>query len=193
MKHINTQKEQVAHRFEIPVMDVLKHFPIYGDKQTMFDLLEQYETFRKTIDMPGDIVVVGRNIAVPLLNAANFSEAQTIGDRTRLIFAFEEFEKTDEFEDEKEYLSLRDKAMALYDMDRFVGWKARIKLEKGSLPGLLEDFVKKHIGLRANLILICNLSLKESDRVETILSNHRIKNGVCLNVHCETSGTPEFA
>jgi len=174
--------QKIIDTFDVSKMDVLKNFPIFCDRKNIFSLIAHYECFRDVIEMPGDIVVIGYNSAPVLLNVVNFTEAQTIGDRTRLVVAFDCFKPTESFTTKDEYTSLRDTAVNFYNEDRFVGWKDRIQMNEGEPVEQLTAFVKVHIGLKASLVYCVGLNNSEYDAVRGIFENgHLMIGGQIVN------------
>lgn len=154
-------------------LNILRNFPLYGDKDTLMNLLKEYELFKETIEKPGDIVILGNNIAMPLITFANFTEVQTVGDRTRLVYGFDNFIKDNIYKMEEEYIGTLHKNISIYNQDRFVGWKDRIKYynEKNSF----ENFLKNNIGIKISL-LYCKGLENNKEQIKNLVKPYMLKN-----------------
>lgn len=105
--------------------------------------------FRRTLDLPGDIVEFGVYRGASLMTWANLLEIRNMGDRQKQVFGFDNFSGFTEIapEDGKEdprvgkVMSgfnsdpfediLRD-AIAIFDQDRFIPHKPRIVWSKAT-------------------------------------------------------------
>lgn len=160
-------------------LDVLRNFGLYGKKKTLFNLLDEYELFKETIEKPGDIIILGENIAMPLITFANFSEVQTIGDRTRLVYGFDKFKKNENYNNEDEYLKELQNNINIYDQDRFVGWKDRIIYD--NTENSFENFLKNNIGIKISL-LYCKDIKEDEEKIRDIAKTFMLKNGKIIFV-----------
>jgi hypothetical protein len=100
---------------------------------------------------------------------ANLLEAYGVGDRTKVVFGFDNWAGFTGFSPEdgatraaahkavggfnpapfkKELLD----AIALFDQDRFVPWKARVKLIDGQIEQTVPHFLKENPGVRFSLV-----------------------------------------
>lgn len=160
--------EHIA-KYEISHLDVLKHFPVLARRQWLKRFLAHIELFRLTLDVPGDIAELGVFRGLGLLTWANLLEAYCIGDRTKVVYGFDnwkgftEFSEQDGADDinahktvggfnpEFYYEELND-AIAIFDQDRFIPWKKRIKLVKGQIEDSVPSYLEDNPGLRFSLI-----------------------------------------
>ncbi len=160
-------------------LEILRNFPLYGEKDTLVNLLKEYELFKKTIEKPGDIVIIGNNIAIPLITFANFTEVQTIGDRTRLIYGFDNFVKNDIYKKEEDYIKMVSNNIFMYNQDRFVGWKDRVKYY--SQENSFEYFLKKNLGIKISL-LNCKDMKNNRKEIEELVNPCMIKKSEIIYV-----------
>ena len=154
-------------------LNILRNFPLYGKKETLFNLLSMYELYKDTIERPGDIVIIGNNIASSLITFANFSESQTIGDRTRLVYGFDSYKQNEEFNSENEYYNILDTSINIYNKDRFVGWKDRIIYNNANITKF-KSFIDDNIGLKISLLYCIDLE-DDKKKIEEMVSPYLIK------------------
>ena len=150
-------------------LEALKLFPVYARRQWLKRFLAHHELFKLTRDVPGDIVELGVFKGAGLFTWANLLEAYSIGDRTKVVFGFDNwkgftgFDKEDGdesatahkviggFDPGDHHLSLL-KAIDIFDRDRFIGHKPRIKLIDGQIEETVPIFVQNNPGIRISLI-----------------------------------------
>lgn len=154
-------------------LDVLRNFPLYGERETLFELLNKYELFKETIEKPGDIVVIGKNIASTLITFANFSEVQTVGDRTRLVYGFDSFKEDRQFNDKEKYFKTLQTSIDIYNQDRFIGWKDRIIYKNNDIEGF-KNFLEDNIGLKISLLYCVDMEEKK-DEILSFVKPHILK------------------
>ena len=167
----NVEEALAEHmeRYNINPSDAVKHFPVLIRRQMLKRFLAHTELFKNTLNVPGDIVELGVFRGLGLMTWANLLEAWCIGDRTKIVFGFENWEGFTEFspEDgsEEEHAhkviggfnpsiyaqELRD-AIAIFDQDRFIPQKARIKLIDGNIEKTVPQFVEDNPGVRLSLV-----------------------------------------
>lgn len=92
-----------------------------------------------------------------------------MGDRQKQVFGFDNFEGFKDFDENdgktseetqksvggfnpSQYEEALEDAISIYDKDRFIPYKARIKLVKGDIEKTVPDFVENMLGLRISLI-----------------------------------------
>ena len=156
-------------KFNINSLDVLKLFPVLARRQWLKRFLAHVELFQKTLDVPGDIAELGVFRGLGLMTWANLLETYCVGDRTKTVYGFDnwagftQFESQDSspnnnagktlggFNPEPFRHELLD-AIALFDNDRFVPWKPRVKLVDGHIEITAGEFVLKNPGVRFSLI-----------------------------------------
>lgn len=167
----------IAHcsKFGIGPLDAVKLFPVLARRQWLKRFLAHSEMFRQTLDVPGDIAEIGVFRGAGLLTWANLLEAYCVGDRTKIVFGFDNWSgfSSLETQDGREveelqkqpggfspaaYLEELDSAINIFDHDRFIPWKARIRLVKGDVEETIPRFTSENPGVRFSLIhLDCDL------------------------------------
>jgi hypothetical protein len=166
---VESSIEEHIRKYEIDALDVLKLFPVLARRQWLKRFLAHVELFQKTLDVPGDIAELGVFRGLGLMTWANLLEAYCIGDRTKTVYGFDNwkgFVKFDQqdgvssntanktlggFNPESFHQELLD-AIAIYDSDRFIPWKSRVKLIDGQIEQTVFDFVDQNPGVRFSLI-----------------------------------------
>lgn len=156
-------------KFGISKQEICRNFMIYTRRIFLKRFMAHYEFFRMIIDLPGDIVELGVYRGASLMTFANFLEIRNMGDRQKQVFGFDNFagftgfdEKDGKADDdvEKELDGfdggafeeiLRD-AISIFDKDRFIPYKPRIKLIKGNCEDTVPRFIKDNPGLRISLL-----------------------------------------
>jgi len=156
-------------RFQVQPLDGVKNFPIYVRRTTLKRFLAHYEMFRKVVDLPGDIVELGVFRGSSLMTWANLLEIRNMGDRQKQVFGFDNFggfrelhakdgredrrvDKVDGGFDGSAYEKALEDAIRVFDSDRFIPHKPRVKLIKGDIEKTVPQFVRDTPGLRICLI-----------------------------------------
>ena len=156
-------------RFGISALEVSKNFQIYARRTLLKRFLAHYELFRLTIDLPGDIVELGVYRGASLMSWANFLEIHNMGDRQKQVFGFDNFRGFTSFDpkDGKEdkrvgktmsgfdasvFEPVIEDAIGIFDSDRFIPHKPRVKLIKGDVEKTVPAFVTDNPGLRISLL-----------------------------------------
>ncbi len=153
----------------IEPLEAVKLFPVLARRQWLKRFLAHHELFLKTLDVPGDIAELGVFRGLGLMTWANFLEAYCIGDRTKVVYGFDNwsgFEGLTEEDGEEDpeaqkvvggfspadcYEELLS-SIEIFDQDRFVPQKPRIKLVKGNIEETAPSFVEENPGVRFSLI-----------------------------------------
>jgi hypothetical protein len=153
----------------IDPLDVLKLFPVLARRQWLKRFLAHAEIMKMTIDVPGDICELGVFRGLGLMTWANLLETYCVGDRTKIVWGFDnwkgftEFDKKDGalqsssnkvlggFNPEPYFKELTD-AINIFDSDRFIPWKNRVKLINGQIEDEIPKFVSDNPGIRFSLI-----------------------------------------
>ena len=161
--------EQLCEKFGIGPLDAIKQFPVLARRQWLKRFLAHTELFKLTLEVPGDIAELGVFRGLGLMTWANLLETYCIGDRTKIVYGFDNWKGFTELSDEdhtkleelqkeeggfspgRYFEELRD-AIVLFDSDRFVPWKGRIKLVEGDIETTIPNFVKENPGVRFSLI-----------------------------------------
>lgn len=166
---IESNIEAHIQKYDIGSLDVLKLFPVLARRQWLKRFLAHVELFQRTLDVPGDIAELGVFRGLGLMTWANLLEAHCIGDRTKTVYGFDNwkgftgFESQDGAPNEKAHKTLGGfnpepfyrelvDAIAIFDSDRFVPWKARVKLIDGQIETSVGKFVEENPGVRFSLI-----------------------------------------
>jgi Macrocin-O-methyltransferase (TylF) len=155
--------------FGINPTDAVKLFPVLARRQNLKRFLAHTELFQRTLGVPGDIAELGVYRGLGLMTWANLLEAFCIGDRTKTVFGFDNWAGFTHFAPEdgaekeqagksvggfnpadfkRELLS----AIDIYDSDRFVPWKPRIKLIDGDIAQTVPAFLDENPGVRLSLV-----------------------------------------
>jgi hypothetical protein len=161
--------------FNISRREVCRNFQIYTRRIFLKRFLAHYEFFRRTIDLPGDIVELGVYRGVTLMAWANFLEIRNMGDRAKQVIGFDNWKgfTTLDPKDGKEDLRvnkvvggydaacfkdmLKD-AITIFDRDRFIPHKPRIILVDGHIEESVPRYLDENPGLRISLMHVdCDL------------------------------------
>ncbi len=150
-------------------LDAVKLFPVLSRRQLLKRFLAHVELFRMSLEVPGDVAELGVFRGFDLMTWANLLEAYAIGNRTKIVYGFDnwhgftELAPEDGGEDERmqrtaggyspagHYEELRE-AIAIFDSDRFIPQKARIRLIEGDIEKTVPDFVAENPGVRFSLV-----------------------------------------
>lgn len=156
-------------KFNISKEEISRNFQIYTRRIFLKKFLAHYELFRNVVDLPGDIVELGVYRGTTLMNWANFLEIRNMGDRQKQVFGFDNFSGFNEM-DEKDGVSISsvdkdtggfnsgvfedilEDALGIFDKDRFIPYKPRVKLVKGDIEESVPQFVINNPGLRICLL-----------------------------------------
>jgi hypothetical protein len=158
-----------CEEFGITPLDAVKHFTVLTRRQALKRFLAHVELFRMTIDVPGDVAELGVFRGLGLFTWANLLEAYCIGDRTKEVFGFDNWTGFSGFspEDGKaddnsgkvvggfnpgRYFEELKAAIAIFDSDRFIPFKPRIKLVEGNIEDTVPQFVKDNPGVRFSFV-----------------------------------------
>src|SRR5262245_14889605 len=79
-------------RFDISRREICRNFQVYTRRVFLKRFLAHYELFRRTIDLPGDIVELGVYRGASFLNWANFLEIRNMGDRAKQVIGFDNWQ-----------------------------------------------------------------------------------------------------
>jgi len=156
-------------KYSVSALDAVKHFPVLARRQWLKRFLAHVELFKLTLDVPGDICELGVFRGLGLLTWANLLEAYCIGDRTKTVYGFDNWKGFTRFSPEdgaqlpaahkvsggfnpERYRRELEEAIGIFDKDRFVPWKPRIKLVDGEIESSVPRFVQEHPGVRFSLL-----------------------------------------
>lgn len=161
--------DQHFEKYSITKQEICRNFQIYTRRIHLKKLLAHYEFFAKTIDLPGDIVELGVYRGATLMSWANFLEIRNMGDRQKQVFGFDNFTGFTELNgrdgssergvnkipggfDSSVFEEILEDAISIYDRDRFIPYKPRVKLIKGNIEETVPRFVQDNPGLRISLL-----------------------------------------
>lgn len=166
---VETMYEQHMEKFDISPLDAVKHFTVLSRRQMLKRFLAHIELFQKTLDVPGDIAELGVFRGMGLFTWANLLESYCIGDRTKVVFGFDNWKGFTAFDDEdgaekesagkvvggfnpEKYYEELQSAIDIFDADRFIPWKARIELIDGQIEETVPAFLAEKPGVRFSLV-----------------------------------------
>ncbi len=158
-----------CQKFKISPLDAVILFPVLIRRQMLKRFLAHTELFKQTLEVPGDIAEFGVFRGLSLMTWANLLECYCIGDRTKTVYGFDNWEGFKGIEKEdgaevdsvqkykggfspKKYYEELENAINIYDADRFIPWKPRVKLIVGDIEETAPKFIKDNPGVRFSLI-----------------------------------------
>jgi len=161
--------EKHIRDYEIQPLDVLKLFPVLARRQWLKRFLAHTELFKMTLDVPGDIAELGVFRGLGFMTWANLLEAYSVGDRTKVVWGFDNWKGFVELSSEdgaeaeavekvlggfnpQPYLAELSNAISIFDKDRFIPWKSRVKLVNGQIEDTIPRFLEENPGVRFSLI-----------------------------------------
>ena len=168
----NSIEELLLKHFEnynVSHTEICNNFPIYARRIFLKRFLAHYEFFQKVVDLPGDIVELGVYRGTSLMSWANFLEIRNMGDRQKQVFGFDNFEGFTSMHEKDgkvdasvgktlsgfnggAFAVMLEDAISIYDQDRFIPYKPRVKLIKGDIETTVPKFVEDNPGLRICLL-----------------------------------------
>lgn len=215
-KIVEQDLQRIFKEKNIHPLESCKLFPVFARRQWLKRFLAHNELFKKTLDIPGDIIELGVFKGSGLMTWANLLEIYAIGDRTKKVYGFDNWKGFNKLnkKDGSNNLDLQKKqggfsasyffdtlqlAIKIFDGDRFIPWKKRIELIHGNIEKTVPSFVKQNPGLRISLIHFdCDMYAPTKTALEKLwplLS----KGGLCIfdeySIHDwpgETAAVDEF-
>jgi hypothetical protein len=165
-------EKQLADHFtrnDLSAVEAVRNFPVYARRIFLKKFLAHYEFFRMVADLPGDIIELGVYRGVSLMTWANFLEIRNMGDRQKQVFGFDNFSGFLDIEPKDGKLDpnvgkipggfkstpfkdLLTEVISIFDQDRFIPYKPRIKLVEGNIEETVPKFVEDNPGLRISLL-----------------------------------------
>ncbi|MBF0368827.1 MAG: class I SAM-dependent methyltransferase [Magnetococcales bacterium] len=156
-------------KHQITPMEAAQHFPVLGRRQWLKRFLAHTDLFKETLEVPGDIAELGVFRGLGLMTWANLLEAYAIGDRTKTVYGFDNWQGFTHFSPEDgdtekdankvvggfspaQYLQELREAIDIFDDDRFIPWKPRVKLVDGQIEQSVPKFLDENPGVRFSLI-----------------------------------------
>lgn len=164
-----------CRRFGIDALTAVKNFAVLARRQALKRFLAHVDLFKMTLDVPGDIAEFGVFRGLGLLTWANLLESYSIGDRTKVVWGFDNWTGFTQLSPQDagpaaaagkvvggfDSSSFREEvlsAVAIFDSDRFIPDKPRIKLVDGDIEATVARFAQDNPGVRFSLVhLDCDL------------------------------------
>ena len=183
---VEDKLEEHCYKYEIGPLDAVKLFPVIARRQWLKRFMAHSDLFKITLEVPGDIAELGVFRGLGLFTWANLLEVFCIGDRTKVVWGFDNWKgfteltpedgmevdsvqkKANGFSPEKYYNELLN-AISIFDSDRFIPWKSRIKLVKGNIEETIYKFADENPGVRFSLIHFdCDLYIPTKRALEVL-------------------------
>jgi hypothetical protein len=164
-----------CEKYGIDPLTAVKNFAVLARRQALKRFLAHVELFKMTLDVPGDIAEFGVFRGLGLFTWANLLESYCIGDRTKVVYGFDNWRGFTALSEQdagplvdagktaggfnpaafqQEVLD----AVAIFDSDRFIPSKPRIKLIDGDIEQTVVRFARENPGVRFSLVhLDCDL------------------------------------
>jgi hypothetical protein len=156
-------------RFGVDPLNAIKLFPVLARRQWLKRFLAHSDLFRLTLEVPGDLAELGVFRGLGLMTWANLLEAYCIGDRTKVVYGFDnwrgftslsaqdggeavEVNKVVGGYDPAHFRQELESALSIYDGDRFIPWKDRVTLVDGNIEHSVPKFVEENPGVRFSLV-----------------------------------------
>jgi hypothetical protein len=166
---IEDQLEAHCRHYGIGPLDAVKLFPVLARRQWLKRFLAHVELFKTTLEVPGDIAELGVFRGLGLMTWANLLECYAVGDRTKTVYGFDNWtgfagltpEDGAEVQAVQKqaggfspgaYFEELQEAIAVFDADRFIPWKPRVKLVVGDIQESAAKFVAENPGVRFSLV-----------------------------------------
>jgi hypothetical protein len=164
---IEDQLARHCEKYGISPLDAVKHFPVLARRQLLKRFLAHVELFKMTLDVPGDIAELGVFRGLGLMTWANLLESYCIGDRTKTVYGFDNWEGFKEITPQdgpaadhkvpggfspQQFFDELQNAVRIFDEDRFIPWKPRVKLVPGDIEVSVAKFVAEQPGVRFSLV-----------------------------------------
>jgi len=168
---LDTESRLVQHLSShgIPPLEAVKLFPVLARRQWLKRFLAHVEMFKATLDVPGDIAELGVFRGLGLMTWANLLEAYAIGDRTKVVYGFDNWKGFTGFSpedgatnahagktvggfDPSGFRTELEEAISIFDGDRFIGSKPRVALVDGPIEESVPRFLDENPGVRFSLV-----------------------------------------
>lgn len=158
-----------CERFAISPLEAVKSYAALARRQWLKRLLAHAVLFRRTIEVPGDVVELGVFRGAGLFTWANLLETWSVANRTKTVWGFENWtgfggfspedgpavEAAHKVEGGFSPAAYRDEllsAIEIFDSDRFIPQKPRIRLVDGDIEETVPRFVRDNPGVRLSLV-----------------------------------------
>jgi hypothetical protein len=148
----------------------LRSFALYTPRQVVSDFLARYELFSKIVDVPGSVVECGVFNGQGLLSFGLFSSILEPNNLNRLVYGIDTFEGFPEISvADRRGASDRMKkggyaakgswdrineAVSLFDKNRFIGHVPKVKLVRGDVTRILDQFLRDNPHLLISLLYL---------------------------------------
>ena len=156
-------------RFGVDPLNAVKLFPVLARRQWLKRFLAHSDLFRLTLEVPGDLAELGVFRGLGLMTWANLLEAYCIGDRTKVVYGFDnwqgftslsaqdggeaaEVNKVVGGYDPAHFRQELESALGIFDGDRFIPWKDRVTLVDGNIEHRVPQFIEENPGVRFSLV-----------------------------------------
>lgn len=166
---IESQLESHIVDHKIEPLDVLKLFPVLARRQWLKRFLAHVELFKMTLEVPGDVAELGVYRGLGLMTWANLLETYCLGDRTKIVYGFDNWAGFKNFDLEDHTVNIDSgkveggfnpesfhsellNAISVFDDDRFIPYKPRIKLIDGQIENSSIEFAVNNPGVRFSLV-----------------------------------------
>lgn len=166
---VEDQLEEHCKAFDIGPLEAVKLFPVLARRQWLKRFCAHTQLFMKTLEVPGDVAELGVFRGLGLMTWANLLEAYCVGDRTKTVYGFDNWTGFTELtpEDGAEVDSVEKRAggfspapykdeleaaIKIFDQDRFIPWKPRVKLVEGDIEATVPAFCEENPGVRFSLV-----------------------------------------
>ena len=166
---IENRIKEHCSKFDISPLDAVKLFPVLARRQWLKRFLAHYQLFLRTTEVPGDIAELGVFRGLGLMTWANFLESHCVGDRTKVVYGFDNWKGFTTINEEdgqdhdqthkvvggfspSEWFDELMNAISIFDSDRFIPWKERIQLIQGDIEHSVDEFLDREPGVRFSLI-----------------------------------------
>ncbi len=165
------EQKIAAHckKFNIDPLTAAKHFSILLRRHALKRFLAHEKLFSLALNIPGDIAELGVYRGMGLFTWANLLECYAIGDRTKIVYGFDNWAGFKELShkdaqihqncgkdvggfDSSIFYEEIQSAIQIFDEDRFIPQKPRIKLISGDIEKTVPQFIKENQGLRFSLV-----------------------------------------
>ncbi|HTJ96088.1 MAG TPA: TylF/MycF/NovP-related O-methyltransferase [Rhodocyclaceae bacterium] len=194
---IETRIAEHCQRYGITPLDAVKQFSVLARRQALKRFLAHVDLFKMTLDVPGDIAELGVFRGGGLMTWANLLEAYAIGDRTKMVYGFDNWQgfsglspEDGKAEDHSgkvvggfnpsAYLAELEDAIAIFDSDRFIPQKPRVKLIQGHIEDTVPAFIRDNPGVRLSLVHFdCDL-YKPTRAALEVLWDRVVRGGVIV-------------
>lgn len=156
-------------QYGLSPLDAVKHFAVLSRRQALKRFLAHVDLFKMTLEVPGDIAELGVFRGAGLMTWANLLEAYCIGDRTKVVYGFDNWKgfgalapedgRADDHSGKiiggfnpEGYLEELKSAISIFDADRFIPLKPRVKLIEGEIEDMVPSWLEANPGVRLSLV-----------------------------------------